>query len=188
MTWNSGTDQFHPVRHEILVNGVPTGDAVSNVPAGSSPAARTRARGCVSSIPRRRYQFSVRAIDPSGNQSAPSGAVSAMTLASSDTVAPTSPTLLSASDGGNSSCPEELWLRWTASADNVEAASGIEYEVRVNGAINEVIPGSTQTVTYTEVLGANTVTIVAVDRAGNASISSNAITVTTNWAPGGCGL
>jgi hypothetical protein len=40
----------------------------------------------------------------------------------------------------------------------------------------------------TEVLGANTVTIVAVDRAGNASAPSNAITVTTNWAPGGCGL
>ena len=79
-------------------------------------------------------------------------------------------------------------MRWTAATDDVEAASGIEYEVRVNGTINEVIPGGTQTVTYTEVLGDNTVTIVAVDRAGNASAPSNAMTVVTNWAPGGCGL
>ena len=40
---------------------------------------------------------------------------------------------------------------------------------------------------YTEVLGANTVTIVAVDRAGNASAPSNTITEFTNWGPGGCG-
>ena len=79
-------------------------------------------------------------------------------------------------------------MRWTASTDDVEVASGIEYEVRVNGAINEVIPGGTQTVTYTEVLGANTVTVVAVDQAGNASIPSNSITVVTNWGAGGCGL
>ena len=40
----------------------------------------------------------------------------------------------------------------------------------------------TQTVTYTEVLGPNTITIVAVDQAGNASAPSNAMTVDTNWA------
>ena len=102
-------------------------------------------------------------------------------------LAPTTPTLLSAFDGGNSSCPEELWLRWTASSDDA-APSGIEYEVRVNGTINEVVPVGTGTITYTEVLGANTVTIVAVDQAGNASAPSNAITVVTNWAPGGCGI
>jgi hypothetical protein len=41
---------------------------------------------------------------------------------------------------------------------------------------------------HTEVLGANTITIVAVDRTGNASGPSNADTVTTNWGPGGCGM
>ena len=114
--------------------------------------------------------------------------VSATTQASTDAVAPTMPTLLSAFDGGSSFCPEELWLRWTASSDNADAPTAIEYEVRVNGTINEVVPGATGTITYTEVLGANTVTIVAVDRAGNASVPSNAMTVFTNWAPGGCGI
>ena len=91
-------------------------------------------------------------------------------------------------DGGTSFCPEELWLTWGASTDGAEPASAIEYEVRVNGTIIDVIPGGTQTVSYTEVLGANTVTIVAVDRAGNASAPSNPMTVFTNWGPGGCGL
>ena len=188
LTWNSGTDQFNPVRHEILVNGVPTDNAVSNVPAGTNPRPPAQSAWVRQLDPSTSYQFSVRAVDPSGNVSASSNTVSATTQASTDTVAPTGPTLLSAMDGGTSFCPEELWLRWTASTDGAEPASAIEYEVRVNGTINEVIPGGTQTVAYTQVLGANTVTIVAVDQAGNASAPSNAITVITNWAPGGCGL
>ena len=187
LTWNSGTDLFQPVRHEILVNGVPTGDAVSNVPAGTIPRPAVQGATVRQLDPGATYQFSVRAIDPSGNVSQLSNVVAATTQASADTVAPTSPTMLSACDGGNGSCPEELWLRWSASTDD-GPASGIEYEVRVNGVINEVIPVGTQTVTYTEVLGPNTVTIVAVDQAGNASAPSNAMTVVTNWAPGGCGL
>jgi chitodextrinase len=185
LTWNSGTDQFNPVRHEILVNGVPTENAFSTVPAGTNPRPPVQSAWVRQLDPSTSYELSVRAVDPSGNVSASSNTVSATTQASTDTAAPTSPTLLTAFDGGNSSCPEELWLTWTASTDDVP---GIEYEVRVNGTIIEVVPGGIQTVTYTEVLGANTVTIVAVDQAGNASAPSNAITVFTNWAPGGCGL
>jgi hypothetical protein len=92
--------------------------------------------------------------------------------------------LTRAHDGGVGSCPEELWLWWTQSTDDVESAASIEYEVRVNGIINEVVPGGTQTITYTEILGANVVTIVTVDKAGNASDASNAITVHTNWGSG----
>ena len=188
LTWNSGTDQFNPVRHEILVNGVPTANAFSTVPAGTNPRPPVQSAWVRQLDPSTTYEFSVRAVDPSGNVSVPSTPVSARTQASTDTVAPTTPTLLSAFDGGSSFCPEELWLTWTASTDGAEPASAIEYEVRVNGTIIDVIPGGTQTVSYTEVLGANTVTIVAVDQAGNASAPSNPITVFTNWAPGGCGL
>ena len=184
LTWNSGTDQFNPVRHEILVNGVRTDNAFSTVPAGTNPRPPVQSAWVRQLDPSTSYEFSVRAVDPSGNVSAASNTVAATTQASADTLAPTSPTLLSAFDGGTSSCPEELWITWTVSTDN---APGIEYEVRVNGTINEVV-GGTQTVTYTEVLGANTVTIVAVDQAGNASAPSNPITVFTNWGPGGCGF
>ena len=188
LTWNSGTDQFNPVRHEILVNGVPTTDAWSTVTPGTMPRPPIQSAWVRQLEPSTGYRFSVRAIDPSGNVSASSDVASATTEPSTDTVAPSAPTLLSAASGGSSSCPEELWLRWTAATDDIQPASAIEYEVRVNGVINEVVPGGTQTITYTEVLGANTVTIVAVDQAGNASAPSNAQTVTTNWAPGGCGL
>jgi chitodextrinase len=188
LTWNSGTDKFQPVRHEILVNGVPSDDVFSLVPAGTIPRPAVQSAWVRQLDPSTTYDFSVRAIDPSGNVSARSNTKGATTLPSSDAVAPTTPTLLSAFDGGSSFCPEELWLRWTASSDNAVSPTAIEYEVRVNGTINEVVPGATGTITYTEVLGANTVTIVAVDPAGNASAPSNAMTVFTNWAPGGCGI
>ena len=93
---------------------------------------------------------------------------------------PTAATLTSALDGGTSSCPEELWLRWTGSTDNVDSAGAIEYEIRVNGTIIEVVPGATQTITYTETTGTINVTIVAVDSAGNAAAASNAVPVFIN--------
>lgn len=80
-------------------------------------------------------------------------------------------------------CPEEIELRWTQSTDN-GAQSDIEYEVRINGRINDVLPYVTKVVIYTEIRGANTVTIVAVDKAGNASAPSNARTVHVDWGAG----
>jgi hypothetical protein len=129
------------------------------------------------------YQFSVRAFDASGDLLGTTNAVSATTGASSDTVAPTTPTLLAASDGGTSYCPEEIELRWTQSSDD-GAQSDVEYEVRINGRINDVLPYFSKVVVYTEIRGANTVTIVAVDKAGNASAPSNARTVHVDWGAG----
>jgi chitodextrinase len=186
LRWTSSTDDWGPVRYEVLVDGVPTPNAVSTVTPGTFPPPPTRGAWVRQLEPGTSYDFAVRAIDGNDNVSASSNTATATTEPNSDTVAPTSPTLLSVSNGGSGVCPEELWTRWTGSTDNVDGAF-VEYELRVNGAINEVIPGGTQTVAYTEVLGPNTVTIVAVDRAGNASAPSNAITETTNWGPGGCG-
>jgi hypothetical protein len=129
--------------------------------------------------------FTVRAVDGGGNVSAPSNAITVTTDARSDNVAPTVPTLIRNDVGGTGACPEELWIRWTGSTDNLDPPAAIEYEVRINGVIYEVIPGGTQTVTYTDVFGPNTVTIVAVDVAGNAAAPSNAMTATTNFA-GSC--
>jgi len=184
LTWNSSTDDFGPIRYELLVDGVPTPNADFTKPVGIAPGPTSGA--WVRQLrPSTTYQLSVRAVDGSGNVSAPSNALTVTTDPSSDTVAPSTPTLLSADSGGTSSCPEEIWIRWTPSTDDVETSSTIEYEVRVNGAINEVATGGFNWIAYTAVLGANTVTVVAVDRAGNASAPSNPITVTTNWGVGG---
>jgi hypothetical protein len=72
-------------------------------------------------------------------------------------VAPTTPTLVSASDGGTSWCPEEIELRWTHATDDVDPAGAVEYEVRINDV-----------------------------QAGNASAPSNAKTVHVQWGAG-CG-
>lgn len=178
--FNAGIDNIGPVTHEVLVNGVVTPNADWTIAEGS-PRPPVQGFWVRQLEPGTTYQLAVRARDGSGNVSAPSNTVTATTSASTDTVAPTTPTLLRASDGGTSICPEELWLGWTASSDDREAASAIEYEIRVNGVINEVATGATNWVAYTEVFGANVVTIVAVDSAGNASAPSNAITARTNW-------
>jgi len=178
--FNAGTDNVGPVTHEVLVNGVVTPNADWTIAEGS-PRPAVQGFWVRQLEPGTTYQLAVRARDGSGNVSAPSNTVTATTAASTDTVAPTTPTLLRASGGGTGICPEELWLGWTASSDDREAAGAIEYEIRVNGVINEVATGATSWVAYTEVFGANVVTIVAVDRAGNASAPSNAITATANW-------
>jgi len=183
LSWNSGTDRFNPVRHEILVDGAVTPNALSNVTVGL-PRPAVQGAWARQLDPSTTHQFQVRAIDPSGNVSATSNVVTATTGPSSDTVAPSAPTLLSAASGGNGACPEELWLRWSAATDPAPS-SGLEYEVRVNGTILEV-NSATQTIVYTEFGGPNEVTIVAVDLAGNASQPSNAMTVVNNWPPGAC--
>lgn len=185
LRWNASTDDFGPVRYRVLVDGVVTPDAMSTIPPGTFPVPSS-AGAWVRQLDPGPHVFAVQAVDGAGNGSAATTAVGATAAPSTDTTAPTTPTLLSASGGGTSVCPEELWLRWTASTDDVTPATGIEYEVRVNGVINEVATGATQTVAYTDVRGANTVTIVAVDRAGNASAPSNALTERVDWGSG-CG-
>ena len=181
LSWNSGTDAFQPVRHEILVNGVPTSNALSTVLPGIFPRPAVQGAWARQLKPSTSYEFSVRAVDPSGNVSGLSNTVSATTGASADTVAPTTPVLNSASDVTTGQCPDELWFDFSASTDDMSA---LDYELRINGIINEVIPegGDRNTITYHEFRGPFTVTVVAVDLAGNASAPSNAITV---WTQGG---
>jgi chitodextrinase len=183
LSWNSGTDEFQPVRHEILVNGMPTPNVLSTVLPGTFPRPAVQGAWVRQLEPSTSYEFSVRAVDPSSNVSGLSNTVSATTGASADTVAPTTPVLNSASDVTTGQCPDELWFDFSASTDDMSA---VEHEIRINGIINEVIPpgGDTDTITYHEFRGPFTVTIVAVDLAGNASAPSNAITVSTQG--GGC--
>ena len=185
LEWSSGHDPADPdhVTHEVLVNGVPTANAWSTVAPGQFPRPPIQGAWVRQLDPLTSYQFTVRAFDASGDLLGSSNTVSATTGASSDAVAPSTPTLLRASDGGTSYCPEELELGWTRSTDN-GAQNEIEYEVRINGRINDVLPFFSKVIVYTEIRGANTVTIVAVDKAGNASAPSNARTVHVDWGAG----
>lgn len=182
LRFTPGTDN-DPIEHDILVNGAPTPNAMSTTSPGNSIYPLTGA--VVRQLePATTYTFAVRARDGSGNNSGTSNAVTATTEPSTvpDTTPPSTPTLLRASDGGTSICPEEISAQWTTATDN---AGPVEYEFRINGEINEVVTWTNHT-GYTDVWGKNTVTIVAVDQAGNASAPSNAKSVTVLWGVDYC--
>ena len=180
LRFTRGVDALGDTTHQVLVDGVPSPDVASLLTPGSFPRPAQEQVWVRQLGPGGTYRIAVRSVDEAGNASATSPAVTVTTAPSADVTAPTAPVLLRASSGGTGVCPEEIWAGWTAASDDGPAGE-IEYEFRVNGVINEVAASFTQTVAYTEVAGANTVTVVAVDRAGNASAPSNAITVDVNW-------
>jgi hypothetical protein len=109
------------------------------------------------------YSFTVVATDPSGNSSAPSAAVTATTVAGTDTKGPTAPGNLNAWDFG---C--ETWLFWNKSVDDVDPQSAILYEVRVNGVFDGQQLDTDRWITY-GTQSSNTFTVQAIDSAGNRS-------------------
>ncbi len=120
------------------------------------------------------YSFFVRAKDAAGNISANSNTVSVTTsnAPAPDTIAPTAPTL-SASGTTQTSTN----LSWSGATDNVGVTG---YDVLRNGTLI----GSTTTATTFAVTGltastAYTFNVRAKDAAGNISVNSNTVSVTT---------
>jgi hypothetical protein len=109
------------------------------------------------------HSFSVVAVDPSRNVSAPSAAVTATTAPSTDAAGPGAPGNLYAFDFG---C--ETWLFWDESTDDVDPQAAIRYEVRVNGVFDGAANGIDRWITY-GTQSTNTYTVQAVDSAGNRS-------------------
>jgi hypothetical protein len=116
------------------------------------------------------HTYSIVAVDPSRNESAPSEPVSATTPASADVTAPSRPGGLYAFDFG---C--ETWLFWTQSTDDVDPQYAIRYEVFVNGAADGGQNGVDRWIAY-GTQSANTYSVDAVDSAGNRSTSSVTLT------------
>jgi hypothetical protein len=114
------------------------------------------------------YSFTVVAVDPSRNASAPSAAVTATTQPTTDTTAPTAPGNLSAMNMDG--C--ETWLSWVQSVDNVDPQSAILYEVYVNGVFDGAQLGIGRWITY-GTQSSNTFSVQAVDSAGNRSPASS---------------
>jgi len=109
------------------------------------------------------YSFTVVAVDPSRNASAPSAAVTATTRESADTTGPTAPGDLYAFDFG---C--ESWLFWDESVDDLDPQYAILYEVHVNGVFDGAQVGVDRWITY-GTQASNTFSVQAIDSAGNRS-------------------
>ena len=164
LAWGSSSDRWWPT-YQLLMDGA----VVANL---GDLVYRLRHL-----TPGTTHVFTVRAKDPSGNLSGESNAVTVTLASSSDVTPPTTPANLTASQPPDDFCGTNM-LQWDASTDNVDAQSAIEYEIYLDGALFMVTaPGATWAAPYT-FAGTNTWTVVAVDRSGNSSGSSNSATLT----------
>ncbi|WP_445453579.1 reprolysin-like metallopeptidase [Flavobacterium sp. 25HG05S-40] len=159
LSWSGATDNVAVTGYDIYKDGVFLASTASTSYA---------ATGLLSSTS---YAFYVQAKDAAGNSSVASNTVNVTTL-TPDTTAPTAPTL--SASGTTSSSTN---LSWTGATDNV-AVTG--YDVYRNGALI----GSTTTATTFAATGltastAYTFNVRAKDAAGNASVNSNTVSVTT---------
>jgi chitodextrinase len=169
LSWTASTDdtQWWSLTYAVFVNGSPA--AHVNWDGERTVHIRHLA-------PSTTYVFTVQARAVSGT-TALSNAVTLTTQASSDTVPPTAPTNV---HFVSSQACEELYIGWTQSTDNVDPQSAIEYEIYVNGVLSPlpVSAGVDQDFVYAHTLGENTFVVKAVDRTGNTSEPSNALTLT----------
>jgi chitodextrinase len=167
LSWTASTDDIplNLAGYRLLLDGAPATNVLWLSERQVAVRHLTRATT---------YSFTVEARDRSGNV-ATSNTVTTATPASSDFEAPTAPKNLRwVSEWGD--C--EVVLGWDQSTDNVESQSAIRYEFYLNGVLNDLAIGVDSMLTY-GFRGAelSTFTVRAVDRSGNTSSPSNALTL-----------
>jgi chitodextrinase len=126
--------------------------------------------------PETTYTFTVRARDFGGNWSEFSEPLTVTTKAPNpdDHTAPTTPANLWGNGVGDGST--ELHLAWEQSTDDFDPQWIIRYNVYVNGELADIVVGGGRSVIY-GVFGTNTITVEAVDSAGNTSAPATVVIV-----------
>lgn len=159
--WTASTDNVGVVEYQVFKNGVlVTGTITStSVPiTGLTPATT--------------YTFTVKAKDAAGNLSPLSASLSATTKTPADTTSPTAPTGLTSSNITQTSAT----ISWTASTDNVGVTG---YDVYVGGVLKTSVTSTTASLTGFTAGTTYSVTVKAKDAAGNSSVASTALSMTT---------
>jgi polygalacturonase len=119
------------------------------------------------------YTFTVEARDAAGNVSVASNAATVLLGLAQDTTPPTAPTNLTASNVTASS----VALRWTASTDDVGV---VVYQIYAGPTLKATAVGSTSAALSGLAAGTTySLTVKALDAAGNASAASAPLSVTT---------
>jgi chitin-binding protein len=168
LTWTRSTDDitWWTLGYRILADGAPV-TAHVNWYGERSVVLRHL-------TPATTYTFTVEANDFNGNTTM-SNEVTLTTEATSDVTPPSAPTNVHiVADQG---CGE-VWVGWTQSTDDTDPQYAIEYEIYVNGVLSPLPVGAgiDMDFVYATAFGENTFTVKAVDRAGNTSEASNAVT------------
>jgi PKD repeat protein/glucose/arabinose dehydrogenase len=166
LSWSAATDNVGISGYEVLRDGQPVA-TVRDVTSYADTTVRAETR----------YEYTVRALDPSGNRSAASAPAAVTTPAAPDTQAPTAPAGLNAV----ALTPRRVDLTWTAASDDRAVTN---YEVYRDGALLATTGAVTS---YSDMTAAAQTTyeytVRALDAAANRSPASNPARVTTPAAP-----
>ncbi|MBC7510827.1 MAG: fibronectin type III domain-containing protein, partial [Ferruginibacter sp.] len=160
LSWTASTDAVGVTGYDVFKDGVLYGASATTTINITGLAASTT------------YNFTVKAKDAAGNLSVSSAGLNVTTLAQTDVTAPTVPSNLTASAIATTSCT----LSWTASTDAVGVTGydvfkdGVSYGSSATTSIN--VTGLTPATTYN-------FTVKAKDAAGNISVASAGLNVTT---------
>lgn len=163
LRWTASTDDGRHIRYRVFVNGSPSGVETLNGLAAVL-------HGLTPETP---YEITVQASDLyGGNVSEPGNAliVTTSAVSATDTEPPSAPGCCGGGDVGGL----ELNITWGQSFDNQTSQASIMYEIYLNGVLDHATTGD-RAVLYTTQFGDNTVTLIAVDGAGNRSEPSTAM-------------
>ncbi|MEV0714475.1 DUF4832 domain-containing protein [Asanoa sp. NPDC050611] len=164
LSWSAATDNVGVTGYQVFRNGTLVGS-----PSGTSFTDTGRSPG-------QTYQYQVRAVDAAGNVSGPSATVSATTTGcSGDCTAPGAPVLSSSGKTDTS-----VSLSWSGSTDNVGVTG---YEVFRGSTLVGSPTGTSYTDNGLAASTAYSYSVRARDAAGNRSVASNTVTVTTDATP-----
>ena len=162
LQWTASTDDGLHIRYQVFVNGSPSGVETINGLAAVLHGL----------TPQTTYQITVQASDfYGGNLAPPSNTLTVTTpaVSATDTEPPSAPGCCWGGDVGGL----ELNIFWGHSFDNQTAQASIMYEVYLNGVLDHATTGD-RAVVYVTQTGDNTITLIAVDGAGNRSAPSSA--------------
>ncbi|HEX5942928.1 MAG TPA: fibronectin type III domain-containing protein [Anaerolineales bacterium] len=161
LRWTASTDDGLHIRYQVFVNGSPSGvetlNGLAAVVHGLTPETT--------------YEITVKAQDfYGGNVSAPSNVLTVTTpaVSATDTESPSAPGCCGGGDVGGL----ELNIFWGLSFDNQTPQASIAYEIYLNGVWDHTTSGD-RAVVYVTQTGDNTITLIAVDDAGNRSEPSS---------------
>jgi endonuclease I/chitodextrinase len=160
LTWTASTDNIGVTAYEVYMNGVLKTTVATTTASITGLTENTS------------YAFYVKAKDLAGNSSANSATLNATTLQFFDIIPPTNPSSITNSAKTTTS----LTINWSNSSDNIGVTS---YDVYVNGVLNTTVTTTTATITGLTGLTTYSIYIKAKDAAGNVSIASNSVSLTT---------
>ncbi|MCJ1805512.1 endonuclease [Flavobacterium covae] len=160
LSWTASTDNVGVTSYNVYLN-----DALKITVTGTN-AIITGLKASTS------YSFTVKAKDAAGNLSNASTTLNVITATGADTIAPSNPTNLIASNITTTTCT----LSWGASTDNIGVTG---YDVYQGTILKTSVTNTNATITGLTASSNYSFTVKAKDAARNVSSSSNLLNVTT---------